>query len=91
MSQSQYEDDGHISGSSPVQPSSKTVVSTSELRGLGPFEEAPAVSLPLSKNALKDAEKSVVEIDHDFELLLDECGYLGVIHFARQMAKKKPS
>jgi hypothetical protein len=89
MSESQaYEDDGNASGSSPVQSSRKLVVSTSELKGFGPLEQTPAISLPLSNNALKAAEKAVINIEYDFDSLLDECGYLGVIHFARQMAKK---
>jgi hypothetical protein len=71
-----------------MQPSRELVVSTSELKGFGPLEQTPAISLPLSNSALKAAEKAVVEIEHDFDSLLDECGYLGVIHFARRMAKK---
>jgi hypothetical protein len=72
MSQSQaYEDDSNFAGSLPVRPSKRPVISTSELRGLGTLEETPAVSVPLSNNALKDAEKAVVEIEHDFDSLLD--------------------
>jgi hypothetical protein len=72
MSQSQaYEDDGNASGSSPVQPSRELVVSTNELKGFGPLEQTSAISLPLSNKALKAAEKAVVEIEHDFDSLLE--------------------
>jgi hypothetical protein len=49
-------------------------------------EKRAIISLPLSVDALTAAEKAVVDPKHDFHSLFDECGYMGIIHFAHQLA-----